>query len=175
MQVQRIAKKTPKSRARPKTNGAQVSVQQVMTKRVTTARAEMSLSSAMEVMVDQEISHLPVVDADGTLIGILSKTDLVRDHHLEGENLEQVDVRFPMRRGISYAAGGGYHQDTDGQRLVSDAMTTRVKTVLDSAPLVEAATLMSKNRIHGLPVVNAKKRLVGFLSTFDIVDWIAAR
>lgn len=155
-------------------NPMQVRVAQVMTKNVTTTRAEVSLTSAMEVMVTKEISHLPVVDADGQLVGILTKTDVVRDRHLEGDNSEVDRVRIPARGGVSYAADSGFHQDTDGNRTVADAMSTRLKTVLDSAPLAEAAVVMSKNRIHGLPVVNEKNRLVGFVSTFDVVDWVAS-
>ncbi len=169
MQTQRATK-----RQKPAVQPIPILVGQVMTRRVTTARAEMTLSSAIEVMVEKEIGHLPVVATDGTLVGILSKTDLVRDRLLEGDTVEVSEVRIPLRRGVSYASDAGFHQDTDGQRLVADAMTTKVKTVLDTAPLVEAAALMSKHRIHGLPVVNAKNRLVGILSTFDIVDWVAA-
>jgi CBS domain-containing protein len=165
---------TQRSVKRQKTGRVAVKVAQVMTRRVTTVRAEMTLNSAMGAMISNEIGHLPVVDREGTLVGILSKTDLVRDRQLEGDTTETLTMRVPAKGGVQYPLGAGFHPDSDGERTVGDVMTKRVKTVLDSALLVDAAALMSKNRIHGLPVVNEKNRLVGFLSTFDVVDWVAS-
>jgi len=174
MQTQSSAKKSAKKAKAAGLNPMLVRVSQVMTKNVTTTRPEVTLASAMEVLVTRDIGHLPVVDGEGQLIGILSKTDLVRDSHLQGDTTEVDKVRIPSRGGVTYPADDGFHQDLDPRRTVADAMTTRLKTVLDSAPLTEAALVMSKNRIHGVPVVNEKNRLVGFLSTFDVVDWVAS-
>lgn len=150
-----------------------VTVSSVMTKRVKTVRPDTSLDVAMDLMMAKDISHLPVLDDSGALVGILSKTDVVRRYFLDGDT-EASEVRINERRGVNYAMGGGFHEDTAVSRTVADLMSKKVRTVVDSAPLVEAAISMAKFRVHGLPVVSRKNALVGFLSTFDIVDWVAA-
>lgn len=150
-----------------------VPVSAVMTRRVKTVRPDTSLDVAMDLMMAKDIGHLPVVDDAGALVGIVSKTDVVRRFFMDGENVEVETVRVPDRRGVSYSPGGGFHEDVLLSRTVAEVMSRRVRTVVDSAPLAEAAISMSKFRVHGLPVVSQKNALVGFLSTFDIVDWVA--
>lgn len=152
-----------------------VPVSAVMTRKVKTVSPDTSLDVAMDLMMAKDIGHLPVVDDAGALVGIVSKTDVVRRFFMDGENTEvEETVRVPDRRGVSYSPGQGFHEDVLLSRTVSEVMSKRVRTVVDSAPLAEAAISMSKFRVHGLPVVSQKNALVGFLSTFDIVDWVAA-
>lgn len=148
-----------------------VPVSAMMTKRVKTMRPDTSLDLAMELLMAKDISHLPVLDEAGKLVGILSKTDVVRRYFIDGDT-EESEVRLNVK-GVSYGLGG-FHEDRTIGRTVADVMSRKVRTVTDSAPLAEAAMSMSKLRVHGLPVVSAKNNLVGFLSTFDIVDWVAA-
>ncbi len=150
-----------------------VLVTRIMARRVRTVRGGMSLEAAMDLMMQAEIGHLPVVDDDGTLVGILSKTDLVREHFINGET-GATEVRIPGKNGVTYSPGPGFHEAVEAQKSVADLMSTRVRTVRDDATVAEAALAMSKHRVHGLPVVSGKNALVGFLSAFDIVDWVAA-
>jgi CBS domain-containing protein len=46
--------------------------------------------------------------------------------------------------------------------------------VRDTSTVAEAALAMTKYRVHGLPVVSDENVLVGFLSSLDIVNWVAA-
>ncbi|MEW5741502.1 MAG: CBS domain-containing protein [Myxococcota bacterium] len=149
-----------------------VPVSAVMTKRVKTVRPDTSLDVAMDLMMAKDIGHLPVIDEAGRLVGILSKTDVVRRYFIDGDT-EASEVRVSEGKGVNYSPAG-FHEDTIINRTVAEVMSRKVRTVSDSAPLVEAAISMSKFRVHGLPVVSAKNNLVGFLSTFDIVDWVAA-
>jgi CBS domain-containing protein len=166
--------KAPKKARRPVSRDAmKVDVAEVMTKKVKTARPETSLSAAMDVMLAREIGHLPVVDGDGVLVGILSKTDLIRERFMEGDTGE-------LERKVSAAVtlvdtmwGEGFHEEDEG-RSVSEVMSKRVRTVRADATLAEAAVTMAKHRIHGLPVVSDDDVLVGFLSSLDIVTWVAA-
>jgi CBS domain-containing protein len=177
MKTQRATPKKATKKAKAGTlDPMGVTVSAVMTRRVKTVRPDTSLDVAMDLMMAKDIGHLPVVDDAGALVGIVSKTDVVRRFFIEGENEEvsQETVRLPDRRGVSYSPGQGFHEDTLVSRTVAEVMSRRVRTVSDSAPLAEAAISMSKFRVHGLPVVSQKNALVGFLSTFDIVDWIAA-
>lgn len=156
-----------------------VTVASLMTRRAKTVRPDTSLEEAMNLMLAKDISHLPVVDEGGSLVGILSKTDVVRRIFLEGDTREVAEsVRVQGRHGVSYSLGGGFHEDDLVTHTVSEVMSSRVRTVEDTATLAEAAIVMAKLRVHGLPVVAGgkgadKKKLVGFLSTFDIVGWVA--
>lgn len=150
-----------------------VPVTRIMARKVRTVRGGMSLEAAMDLMMQAEIGHLPVVDDDGRLVGILSKTDLVRERFINGDT-GSTEVRFPGKNGVSYSPGPGFHEAVEANKSVADLMSTRVRTVRDDATVAEAALAMSKHRVHGLPVVSTKNALVGFLSTFDIVDWVAA-
>jgi CBS domain-containing protein/nucleotide-binding universal stress UspA family protein len=55
-------------------------------------------------------------------------------------------------------------------RLARDIMSRDVVTVFDDTPVAEAARLFHERRISGAPVVDRKNRLVGVVSTFDIVS-----
>lgn len=166
------AKKAKPAKAAKGLDPMGVAVRAIMTRKVKTVRPDTSLDIAMDLMMEKDISHLPVVDDGGRLVGILSKTDVVRRYFIDGDT-EESAMRVTERRGVSYAPGAGFHEDTALSRTVSDIMSKRVRTVRDEATLAEAAISMAKFRVHGLPVVSGKNALVGFVSTFDIVDWVA--
>jgi CBS domain-containing protein len=128
----------------------------------------------MEVMMSTDIGHLPVVDATGALVGVVSNADLIRRFFMAGETAEvESTVRVADRRGVGASLGAGFHEDAQGAGTVAEVMSTRVRTVTDSASLAEAVQSMSRFRVHGLPVITEAHALVGFISTFDVVDWVA--
>lgn len=145
-------------------------VKSVMSKKVRTVRPDTSLETAVGMMIGSDISHLPVTDEDGKLVGIVSKTDVVRRYFLDGDdNIEE--VKLTGKHGIKYWAGPGFHQAL-GQ-TVSEFMSKQVRTVEADATIAEAASAMALHKIHGLPVVADGRSLVGFVSTFDIAGWVA--
>lgn len=175
MRVERATTKRPVKK-RPKAAGldpVKAAVTAIMSRKVKTVRADMSLEAAMEVMISSEIGHLPVLGDDGELVGILSKTDLVRERLLNGET-GVAEVKVTGKNGVRYSPGPGFHEDGDAVKTVSDLMSTRVKTVRDDATIAEVASVMARHRVHGLPVVTRRNALVGFVSTFDVVDWVAS-
>jgi CBS domain-containing protein len=171
MRTARLEKARPKRRVTKALDPMKTPVASIMTKRVQSVRPDTSLEAAMDVLMTKDISHLPVVE-DGTLVGVLSKTDLVRERFMEGER-EQAPLTISVRRGVRYDMGAGFHEDDASGRHVSDVMSTKVRTVKDSSTIAEAAIAMSRYRVHGLPVVNAAGGLVGFVSTLDVVRWVA--
>ena len=162
MSSTRRAQPSPKTRkVSPKKTGSMaVGVASIMTKRVQSVRPDTSLEMAMELLMSRDISHLPVIE-DGLLVGVLSKTDLVRERMLNGSN---------STRDVGMA---GFHEDEEGLRTVSDIMSTKVRQVSVESTIAEAAIAMTKFRIHGLPVVNERGGVASFVSTLDIVRWVA--
>jgi CBS domain-containing protein len=113
--------------------------------------AESSLANAAESLAGYDVSGLPVVDQDGTVIGVISQTDIVR---LRGGPI-------PM---------SGWHG-----LLVRDLMTHPAITVPASASLREAARLMTDHGVHRLVVVSSRNGApVGVISESDIVREVAA-
>lgn len=152
---------------------------EVMSREVATVYPDMSLAAAVEALVSQDIGHLPVVDAEGTLVGMLSKSDVVRELHLSGESRAVDNARTPMKargkKGLAWTPGPGFHVDSEQVTTVADVMAPRVLSVRDDTAIGEACRVMVSNRIHGLPVVDGKARLVGFVSTLDVCAWVAQR
>jgi CBS domain-containing protein len=106
------------------------------------------LEEAERLMRERHVSGLPVVDANGAPVGVISQTDVIEDGG--------TPMAILLRRKPS------------GLR-VGELMTSPAVTVALTAPLVEAARLMRDNRIHRLIAVDEHGRTVGVLSATDFV------
>ena len=131
--------------------GKPLRVRDLMSAEVTTLRRNDALSIADDVMHLGRIRHLPVVDDDGLLVGIVSQRDLFRG---------------ALARSLGYGAHA--QQKLLGQLLVKEVMTNDPVTIGPDAPLAEAAHLMLKRKIGCLVVVQ-DGRLVGILTESDFV------
>jgi len=126
-------------------------VRDLMTKDVVTLDRNEKLTVADDIMKLGRIRHLPVVDEDGALTGIVSQRDL-------------------FHSGLLRALGYGSHARDQalGLLVLKEAMKTEVLTVTPDAPLAEAAQIMLKQKIGCLVVVEGKK-IVGILTESDFV------
>jgi CBS domain-containing protein len=134
-------------------------VDEVMAREVLAVRPDISLRTAAELMLEYAISGMPVVDEEGRLVGMLSKTDLVR-HRIEDDVEASVEL---LPTGQHFMDG----------TTAEDVMTRQVLTVPEGCSLAVAAKLMANAGVHRVPVVNETGALVGQLSTTDIVRWVA--
>jgi CBS domain-containing protein len=98
-----------------------------MTREVITVLPGVPLKEAARLLLDRGISGLPVVDAAGDVLGVLSETDLLRT------------------------------ETDGGARVVGEAMSTPVQTIEASRPLAEAARRMLLEHVNRLPVVEDGK------------------
>jgi CBS domain-containing protein len=114
-------------------------------------RADASLSEAARLLDANRISGLPVVDNSGSLVGVLSQTDLAR-----ARATEYLWANWP---GLA----------------VRHLMTTPAVTVHRSMPLAQAAKKMERHHIHRLVVVadDDETLPIGILSMTDLVHAIA--
>jgi CBS domain-containing membrane protein len=101
--------------------------------------------------------HVPVVDEDGVLVGLVTHRDLLR--HVIAD---KADVPLSARR------------DRLERYLVGDYMIEEVATTEPDVPIAEAAQLMSEEKYGCLPVVEGMK-LVGILTESDFVRYMAAQ
>ncbi len=137
-------------------------VRTIMSREVVTVRSGTSLDAVVELMLARGLSRLPVVDARSRPLGIVSKTDVVEDAHDRGDTSEE-----PPRD-----AERGFHVQSEGA-VVDEVMTKTVVTAPEDASVQRVAELMVSRHVHGLPVVNAKGELSGFVSTMDVLAWLA--
>jgi acetoin utilization protein AcuB len=112
--------------------------------------ARETLQDAMELMMRKHIRHLPVVDADGQLLGIVTDRDL-------------------RRAAPSPIFGSKLDPQTAMEQVTVDRVMVRSpQTVSPSQPLKDALQLFVDKKYGGLPVVDAGK-LVGIITPIDVM------
>ena len=130
-------------------------VSDLMTKEVVTIDANEPLSFADDVMQLGRIRHMPVVNEEGDLLGILSQRDLFRG---------------ALARALGY---GRHAQDKLLDMLrAKEVMKSDVQTTQPDATIEEAAELMLKKKIGCLVVIEAQQ-IVGILTESDFVKLAA--
>ncbi len=131
-------------------------VENIMSTDVFTLGRNDKLSVADDLMKQRRIRHIPVLNSDGELCGILSQRDLFRGILL---------------RSLGY--GSRVEQTMLDSLSIKDAMHDEVFTTSPESTLSDAADLMLSNKIGCLPVVDGK-RLVGMISEADFVTQFAS-
>jgi len=137
----------------------ELTVRDLMNERPRTTSPDMPLREAAREMLSAGLSALPVVDADGGLLGLLSERELMR-HLMSTPVLAGSATRFTPP---------GAH----GRRTVRDVMTRQVLCVAPEQSVAEVAALMTNKDVERVPVVRGG-RLVGFLTRGDIVRKLIA-
>lgn len=148
MQKETVAstpKKPPIVRRRPPT------VRDLMTPDPYTLAPRDTLAALYDLMDTRRVRHVPIVDSDGELVGLLTHTDLAMTALGSLSDLPLSQERDLLQR-----------------RRIREVMVTEVETIDPDAPLVEAAQTLFENKIGCLPVVEGN-RLVGILTESDFV------
>ncbi len=142
-------------------------VQDFMTANPVTIAPTQSVEMAVKVMEENQVKGLPVVDAQGNLVGIVSEGDLlIRESPLK----PPLYVTF-LGSIIYFESPTQFHQHFKKAlgMLVQDIMTEKPITIAPDASLSEAANTMLEKRVNRLPVVDAQRQLVGILTRHDLV------
>jgi CBS domain-containing protein len=141
----------------------------VMTPDVVRVRPDARVDEVARLMLEHHISGVPVIDAAGRLLGIVSEGDLVR----------RVETGTAGRRAwwlellADPAALARDYVKTHGRR-VTDVMTRDVLTVGVDTPVEDIARLLERRRIKRVPVVR-DGRVIGIVSRADLVRGLAVR
>lgn len=138
-------------------------VREVMTTGVVTVAPTALIVDAIRALVDHKISGLPVIDAEGRLVGVVTEGDLLR-------RVETGTVKTVSRwRRLLTAPGdlAGDYVRAHGRR-VDEVMTRDVASVADDAPLDVVVDAMETRGIKRLPVLR-DGRLVGIISRADLI------
>jgi CBS domain-containing protein len=139
----------------------------VMTQKVITVQEEDTLSHAVQVMLQNRISGLPVIDQSGALIGILTEGDLLRRAETNTQRRRPRWLEFLISP--NKLAGEYVHAHS---RRVKEVMTTKVVSATPSTPLEEVVGLMERHRIKRLPILE-NGRLIGIISRANLLQLLS--
>ena len=135
----------------------------VMTHDVVTVHSDATVKEIAEILLAKGISGVPVVDAAGALIGIVSEGDLI--HRVENETERRRSWWLEL-----FADRERMAQDfiKSHARKAGDMMTRQVVTVKRDTPLSEVSSLLEKYKIKRVPVVDEGK-IVGIVSRANLL------
>lgn len=146
-------------------------VADLMTCDVLTVTPTTPLSAAIKLLVDRQISGLPVVDDRGKLVGVISESDLMwREKGLD------LPPHIIFLDSIIYLENPLQHERDLHKVLgqtVGEVMTDRPISSSIDTTIPMAARIMHDKKIHRLPVVDDENRPIGIITQGDIVRGIA--
>lgn len=143
-------------------------VKDAMTHAVVSVEPDATVAHAVRLMLQKKISGLPVIDAKGELVGIVTEGDFLRRAETGTERVRP--------RWLQFLVGPGRLADEythTHARKVADIMTPNPETVTEHQPLESVVELMEKRRIKRLPVVRGKK-VVGMISRANLLHALAS-
>ena len=141
---------------------------QIMTRPVITVTPETTVVEAANTMLQRHVSGLPVVDAAGKLVGIISEGDFIRRSEIGTQRQRGRFLKFIL--GPGKAATDFVHEHG---RTVAEIMTRETLTITEDTTLEEIVQLMEKNHIKRLPVTRGDK-IVGIVSRANLLQAVAS-
>jgi CBS domain-containing protein len=122
-------------------------LEEIMTASVRCVRTDVTAEAVLDLLREYAIEAVPVVDAQGRPVGIVTKTDLFRE--------------LQLGHGIRRTAG--------------DLMTRHVLWLPPEAAIASAAALMAAERIHHAVILADDRRVIGIVSSLDLLGWLARK
>jgi CBS domain-containing protein len=146
-------------------------VQEVMVRDVLTVTGETPVHRVAALMVERDVSGIPVVDAQGRLLGLVGELDLVLRHtRLEPPAFFPVlDARIPLESPAHYAERLRHVLGT----RADEVMETDPPTTTADAELEDVAAMMIDRRAATVPVLGEGRVVVGVVSAHDLVRTMA--
>jgi CBS domain-containing protein len=136
----------------------------VMTQPVIAIAADASVMEAARLMLENRISGLPVVDAAGKLLGMVTEGDFLRRSETGTERRHSRFAEFfigPGQLADEYVHSSG--------RTVKEVMTPKVHAIAEDAPLEDVVRLMECHGIKRVPVLRGKE-LAGIVTRANLVS-----
>jgi len=140
---------------------------QIMTPRLTTVQVDTPVAAAAELMLTKRISGLPVVDATGKLVGIVSEGDFLRRGEIGTRRRRSSWLEFftgPGKLASEFVRQEG--------RTVKDVMTTDPVTISEEEELENIVQIMEQKGIKRLPVLRGDT-LIGIVTRANLLQAVA--
>lgn len=139
-----------------------VLAQHIMSQPVITVRPEMSLQEAATLMATQQISGVPVVDADNLVLGMLTEQDFL-------SNMGQGLAKSFMDVISGCLSGTGCGALAIRKKFVQDIMSAPAITAMNTTTCPELSALLKSRGINRIPITNQHEILTGIVCREDIV------
>ncbi len=120
----------------------------IMTTDVVSVKPDEKLATIREIFLTKRFHHLPVTDEQGQLVGIVTSYDLMK-----------LDIPLSDYPNVA----------------VKEVMTTKVASLRPEELVGGAARVFLENLFHGLPIVNDEGKLVGIVTTHDVLEYLYRR
>jgi len=146
----------------------------IMTTRIEMVADTIPLSYAAKLMLEKQITGLPVTTELGELVGVLSLADVMRalkdasDEDEEGE--ERKDSYYADGEAMVVQPAASFE---NVEATVGDYMSDLILAVDVDATVRDAVRLMKSGKVHRVLVVDAQNNLAGLVSATDVVYLIA--
>lgn len=144
----------------------------IMAEKVITVAPDVSVEKLASILWENRIHGVPVVAEDGSLIGIVTESDLIeqtKKFHIPTavsilDSVIFIDSAKKVEQEIRKMTGSTVH----------DICTKKPLTIEEETPLDEIATIMAEKKIHTLPVLREGK-LVGVVGKADVIRTLARK
>ena len=123
-------------------------VKEVMSEEVFTVKKENTINTINKIFEKKTFHHLPVIDKDRNLVGIISKEDILR----------LISVR------------PSFSEKEFKKIQVGDIMTSKIVSLEPDDTIGLAADIFLANKFHALPVTENRK-LMGIITTYDLIKF----
>ncbi len=134
-----------------------IMLSQIMSTDLITLRPDDTVDKVDEIFNSNSFHHIPVVDDDGKIAGIVSKSDFL-----------MLSNKFTLFRAETEREN---NQRFFKSLLVSEIMTKQMATLQPGDSIRKAADFFRENLFHAIPVVGESKNLLGMVTTFDLINY----
>lgn len=120
-------------------------VSSIMSKDLITLSSSDALGTAKNIFLTKGIRHIPIVDENQQLLGVVSIFDLIK-HEFNQSNFESTTIR--------------------------EIMTLGVAKLLPNDKIGTAAEIFGRGLFHAIPVVNENNKLQGIITPKDVLSFL---
>ncbi|MGH1437266.1 MAG: CBS domain-containing protein [Lewinella sp.] len=129
----------------------------IMTTNVITVHLTTTMDVVSDIFEKKNIHHLPVVEKDGTVVGMISKSDYY-----------QLQDSFTL---FKRAAAERINQAVFRSLLASEVMSKQVAVLNPDDSVLMAAGYFRENLFHAIPIVDEHHRILGIVTTYDLLNY----
>jgi CBS domain-containing protein len=134
-----------------------ISINEIMTRDVISVSPNDNMTVVDEIFKKNNIHHIPVIDNNGKVVGVVSSTDY-------NKLLNSFTFFINQKK-------DSYNTAIMRSMLVEDVMTKHVATLQSDSTVMIAAGIFKENLFHAIPVVDKSGKLEGIVTTFDLLNY----
>ncbi len=129
----------------------------IMTTKVITVHLTTTMDVVSDIFEKHNIHHVPVIEKDGTVVGMISKSDYY-----------QLQDSFTL---FKRAAAERINQAVFRSLLAGEVMSKQVAVLNPDDSVLMAAGYFRENLFHALPIVDEDRRILGIVTTYDLLTY----